>query len=109
MKFSVSPVVRCAVMPSNPSEIGDLIKGLRRLSKSDPCVQTIVDEGMRMRRCFDVLVACSFIGGMGWIGVPFHCMSGTQSQACVILRDVGDQRHDHWHHHTCTHTHTHTQ
>eukprot|EP01089_Gocevia_fonbrunei_P011720 TRINITY_DN255_c0_g1_i1.p1 TRINITY_DN255_c0_g1~~TRINITY_DN255_c0_g1_i1.p1 ORF type:complete len:842 (-),score=241.00 TRINITY_DN255_c0_g1_i1:88-2613(-) len=40
MKFSVSPVVRVAVEPKNPSELPKLVEGLRRLEKSDPCVKT---------------------------------------------------------------------
>lgn len=38
MKFSVSPVVRVAVSVKNPSDLPKLIEGLKRLSKSDPCV-----------------------------------------------------------------------
>ena len=36
MQFSVSPVVRVAVRPRNPADIGKLIKGIDRLNKSDP-------------------------------------------------------------------------
>ncbi|KZV89465.1 P-loop containing nucleoside triphosphate hydrolase protein [Exidia glandulosa HHB12029] len=39
MKFSVSPVVQVAVEPRNPSDLPKLVEGLKRLSKSDPCVQ----------------------------------------------------------------------
>jgi elongation factor 2 len=45
MKFSVSPVVRVAVEAKNPSELPKLVEGLKRLSKSDPCVQCTIDEG----------------------------------------------------------------
>merc|ERR1712079_810438 len=38
MKFSVSPVVRVAVEPKNPSELPKLVEGLNRLAKSDPMV-----------------------------------------------------------------------
>jgi len=44
MKFSVSPVVRVAVEPKNPSELPKLVEGLKRLSKSDPCVQCYIEE-----------------------------------------------------------------
>lgn len=44
MKFSVSPVVRVAVQPGNPKDIGKLMEGMRRLDKSDPCVQVVVDR-----------------------------------------------------------------
>ncbi|KAJ0032329.1 hypothetical protein NQD34_002410 [Periophthalmus magnuspinnatus] len=44
MKFSVSPVVRVAVEAKNPSELPKLVEGLKRLSKSDPMVQCIIEE-----------------------------------------------------------------
>ena len=44
MKYSVSPVVRVAVEPKNPSELPKLIEGLKRLSKSDPLVQCHTTE-----------------------------------------------------------------
>merc|ERR1719259_1041707 len=44
MKFSVSPVVRVAVEAKNPSELPKLVEGLRRLAKSDPCVQCLTEE-----------------------------------------------------------------
>jgi len=44
MKFSVSPVVRIAVEPKNPSDLPKLVEGLKRLAKSDPMVQCIIEE-----------------------------------------------------------------
>jgi len=44
MKFSVSPVVRVAVEPKNPADLPKLVEGLKRLSKSDPMVQTSIEE-----------------------------------------------------------------
>jgi elongation factor 2 len=44
MKFSVSPVVRIAVEPKNPSDLPKLVEGLKRLMKSDPMVQCSFDE-----------------------------------------------------------------
>jgi len=44
MKYSVSPVVRVAVKPKNPTDLPKLIEGFRRLSKSDPLVQTYSEE-----------------------------------------------------------------
>lgn len=44
MKFSVSPVVRVAVEPKNPADLPKLVEGLKRLSKSDPCVQCYTAE-----------------------------------------------------------------
>eukprot|EP00463_Aulacantha_scolymantha_P004831 TRINITY_DN59_c0_g2_i1.p1 TRINITY_DN59_c0_g2~~TRINITY_DN59_c0_g2_i1.p1 ORF type:complete len:458 (+),score=108.41 TRINITY_DN59_c0_g2_i1:515-1888(+) len=39
MKYSVSPVVRCAVDVKNASDLPKLMEGLKRLAKSDPLVQ----------------------------------------------------------------------
>merc|ERR1739846_170004 len=44
MKFSVSPVVRVAVEPKDPQHLPKLVEGLKRLAKSDPMVQTIIEE-----------------------------------------------------------------
>jgi len=44
MKFSVSPVVRVAVEPKNPQDLPKLVEGLKRLAKSDPMVQCIIEE-----------------------------------------------------------------
>lgn len=44
MKFSVSPVVRVAVEPKNPSELPKLVEGLKRLAKSDPLCQISMEE-----------------------------------------------------------------
>jgi len=44
MKFSVSPVVRVAVEPKNAADLPKLVEGLKRLMKSDPCVQHYTEE-----------------------------------------------------------------
>ncbi|WVR06199.1 elongation factor 2 [Kwoniella sp. DSM 27419] len=44
MKFSVSPVVQVAVECKNAQDLPKLVEGLKRLSKSDPCVKTWMDE-----------------------------------------------------------------
>ncbi|KAF8528091.1 P-loop containing nucleoside triphosphate hydrolase protein [Hysterangium stoloniferum] len=44
MKFSVSPVVRVAVEVKNAADLPKLVEGLKRLSKSDPCVQAYISE-----------------------------------------------------------------
>lgn len=44
MKFSVSPVVRVAVEPRNAADLPKLVEGLKRLAKSDPMVQCIIEE-----------------------------------------------------------------
>merc|ERR1719352_1759435 len=44
MKFSVSPVVRCAVEPKNSADLPKLVEGMKRLSKSDPMVLCYTEE-----------------------------------------------------------------
>lgn len=44
MKFSVSPVVRRSVEVKNAADLPKLVEGLKRLSKSDPCVLTYISE-----------------------------------------------------------------
>ncbi|CAG8438710.1 8721_t:CDS:2 [Ambispora leptoticha] len=44
MKFSVSPVVRVAVEVKNANDLPKLVEGLKRLSKSDPCVQCLTSD-----------------------------------------------------------------
>jgi len=44
MKFSVSPVVQVAVDVKNPNDLPKLVEGLKRLSKSDPCVLCFTSE-----------------------------------------------------------------
>ncbi|KAJ9654045.1 translation elongation factor 2 [Neophaeococcomyces mojaviensis] len=42
MKFSVSPVVQRSVEVKNANDLPKLVEGLKRLSKSDPCVLTYI-------------------------------------------------------------------
>ncbi|KAJ2712736.1 translation elongation factor 2, partial [Coemansia sp. D1744] len=44
MKFSVSPVVQVAVEVKNQQDLPKLVEGLKRLSKSDPCVLTFTSD-----------------------------------------------------------------
>ena len=44
MRFSVSPVVRRSVEVKNANDLPKLVEGLKRLSKSDPCVLTYISE-----------------------------------------------------------------
>ncbi|KAH9835901.1 eukaryotic translation elongation factor 2 [Rhodofomes roseus] len=44
MKFSVSPVVQVAVEVKNAADLPKLVEGLKRLSKSDPCVQAWIND-----------------------------------------------------------------
>merc|ERR1712100_764239 len=60
MKFSVSPVVRVAVETKNPSDLPKLVEGLKRLSKSDPCV-----------RCFTENLVEHIVAGAGELHLEF--------------------------------------
>lgn len=42
--MQVSPVVRVAVSPKVATDLPKLVEGLKRLSKSDPMVQCIMEE-----------------------------------------------------------------
>jgi elongation factor 2 len=44
MKFSVSPVVRRAVSPTNLAQLKKFTDGLKRLEKIDPCLQVIYKD-----------------------------------------------------------------
>merc|ERR1712072_1181564 len=44
MKFSVSPVVQRSVEVKNAQDLPKLVEGLKSLSKSDPCVLTMITE-----------------------------------------------------------------
>ena len=44
MKFSVSPVVQVAVEVKNAADLPKLVEGLKRLTKSDPCVHAWIAE-----------------------------------------------------------------
>ncbi|RKP01013.1 hypothetical protein CXG81DRAFT_19155 [Caulochytrium protostelioides] len=44
MKFSVSPVVQVAVEVKNANDLPKLVEGLKRLSKSDPCVLCYISD-----------------------------------------------------------------
>jgi elongation factor 2 len=44
MKFSVSPVVRCAVEPKNSADLPKLVVGMKRLAKSDPMFLCYTEE-----------------------------------------------------------------
>jgi len=44
MKFSVSPVVRRSIIPDNLSKLPKYVTALKRLSKSDPCLQVIIKD-----------------------------------------------------------------
>lgn len=64
----VSPVVRVAVSPKVATDLPKLVEGLKRLSKSDPMVQCIMEEtgehiiaGVYKKGCHSVQKTCIFM------------------------------------------------
>ena len=80
MKYSVSPVVRVAVEPKNPSDLPKLVEGLKRLSKSDPLVQCKMEESGE-----------HIIAGAGEVGFHLAKLLSYESQE-IILIDLDKER-----------------
>lgn len=75
MKFSVSPVVQVAVEVKNPNDLPKLVEGLKRLSKSDPCVQCITsDTGEHI------------VAGAGELHLEICLKDLEEDHACVPIR-----------------------
>ena len=72
MKYSVSPVVRVAVEPKNPGDLGKLVEGLKKLSKSDPLVQITHEE-----------TGQQVIAGSGELHIEI-CLHDLQTEYCNI-------------------------
>merc|ERR1711915_417597 len=75
MKFSVSPVVRVAVEPKNPSDLPKLVEGLKRLSKSDPMVQCIIEESGE-----------HIVAGAGELHLEICLKDLEEDHACIPLK-----------------------
>jgi elongation factor 2 len=75
MKFSVSPVVQRSVEVKNANDLPKLVEGLKRLSKSDPCVLTYINESG------DHIVA-----GAGELHLEICLKDLEEDHACVPLR-----------------------
>jgi len=65
MFAQTSPIVRVAVEPRNPAKMKELVRGLRLLNQSDPCVEVVVQANgehilctageVHLQRCLDDL------------------------------------------------------
>jgi len=75
MKFSVSPVVRVAVEPKDPSQLPKLVEGLKRLAKSDPMVQCIIEESGE-----------HIVAGAGELHLEICLKDLEEDHACIPLR-----------------------
>merc|ERR1712212_25584 len=75
MKFSVSPVVRVAVEPKTPADLPKLVEGLKRLAKSDPMVQCIIEESGE-----------HIIAGAGELHLEICLKDLEEDHACIPLK-----------------------
>jgi len=75
MKFSVSPVVRVAVEPMHPSDLPKLVEGLKRLAKSDPMVQCIIEESGE-----------HIVAGAGELHLEICLKDLEEDHACIPLK-----------------------
>eukprot|EP00062_Callorhinchus_milii_P002386 gi/632938518/ref/XP_007905275.1/ PREDICTED: elongation factor Tu GTP-binding domain-containing protein 1 [Callorhinchus milii] len=65
LNFEATPIVRVAVEPKHPSEMLQLVRGMRLLNQADPCVEVLVQETgehvlvtageVHLQRCLDDL------------------------------------------------------
>uniref|UniRef100_A0A8C2Y3X3 Elongation factor-like GTPase 1 n=1 Tax=Capra hircus TaxID=9925 RepID=A0A8C2Y3X3_CAPHI len=44
LNFEATPIVRVAIEPKHPSEMPQLVKGMKLLNQADPCVQILIQE-----------------------------------------------------------------
>merc|ERR1712218_568794 len=75
MKFSVSPVVRVAVEPRNAADLPKLVEGLKRLAKSDPMVQCMIEESGE-----------HIIAGAGELHLEICLKDLEEDHACIPLK-----------------------
>merc|ERR1719494_1120875 len=75
MKFSVSPVVRVAVEPKNPADLPKLVEGLKRLAKSEPMVQCMIEESGE-----------HIIAGAGELHLEICLKDLEEDHACIPLK-----------------------
>merc|ERR1712127_1176150 len=75
MKFSVSPVVRVAVEAKNPADLPKLVEGLKRLAKSDPMVQCMIEESGE-----------HIIAGAGELHLEICLKDLEEDHACIPLK-----------------------
>lgn len=63
--FEATPIVRVAIEPKHPSEMPQLVRGMKLLNQADPCVQILIQETgehvlvtageIHLQRCLDDL------------------------------------------------------
>uniref|UniRef100_A0A8C5PH21 Elongation factor like GTPase 1 n=1 Tax=Leptobrachium leishanense TaxID=445787 RepID=A0A8C5PH21_9ANUR len=65
LNFEATPIVRVAIEPKHPSEMPQLVKGMKLLNQADPCVEVLIQETgehvlvaageVHLQRCLDDL------------------------------------------------------
>ncbi|XP_043933738.1 elongation factor-like GTPase 1 [Protopterus annectens] len=65
LNFEATPIVRVAVEPKHPSEMPQLVRGMKLLNQADPCVEVLIQESgehvmvtageVHLQRCLDDL------------------------------------------------------
>ncbi|XP_054569321.1 elongation factor-like GTPase 1 [Eptesicus fuscus] len=65
LSFEATPIVRVAIEPKHPSEMPQLVRGMKLLNQADPCVQILIQETgehvlvtageIHLQRCLDDL------------------------------------------------------
>uniref|UniRef100_A0ABM5EYZ3 Elongation factor-like GTPase 1 isoform X1 n=2 Tax=Pogona vitticeps TaxID=103695 RepID=A0ABM5EYZ3_9SAUR len=65
LNFEATPIVRVAIEPKHPSEMPQLVKGMKLLNQADPCVHVLIQETgehviitageVHLQRCLDDL------------------------------------------------------
>ncbi|XP_010212306.1 PREDICTED: elongation factor Tu GTP-binding domain-containing protein 1 [Tinamus guttatus] len=65
LNFEATPIVRVAVEPKHPSDMPQLVRGMKLLNQADPCVQVLIQETgehvlvtageVHLQRCLDDL------------------------------------------------------
>ncbi|XP_006139317.2 elongation factor-like GTPase 1 [Pelodiscus sinensis] len=65
LNFEATPIVRVAIEPKHPSEMPQLVRGMKLLNQADPCVQILIQETgehvlvtageVHLQRCLDDL------------------------------------------------------
>ncbi|XP_023218872.1 translation elongation factor 2-like [Centruroides sculpturatus] len=77
MKFSIIPVVHVSVETQNPSDLPKLIEGLKRLAKSDPMVQCIIEES-----------AEHIVAGAGELRLEICLIDLEEDHACISFKNT---------------------
>ncbi|XP_078283410.1 elongation factor-like GTPase 1 isoform X2 [Rhinoraja longicauda] len=104
LNIEATPIVRVAVEPKHPSEMAQLVRGMKLLNQADPCVEVLVQETgehvlitageVHLQRCLDDLrerFAKIEISSSAPI-VPFRETIIRPPKVDVVNEDIGTQQ-----------------